>query len=138
LQPQADRKEIQITKNFFGERSIVADVGTVELSVRNLVANAIKFTPKGGKITVTVAADEHELNISVADNGVGMPPEVAKNILKNNKGYTTLGTNAEKGTGLGLQLCKTYIEKCGGTIQVVSEEGSGTKFSFSIPLTDWE
>ncbi len=134
LQPQADRKNIQIVRNFFGEKEVFADVRTVELVVRNLLANAVKFTPNGGKVTLTVAADEHELNVSVADNGVGMSPEIASSIFNNKNNYTTLGTNSEKGTGLGLQLCKSYIEKCGGHIQVVSEEGGGAKFSFSIPI----
>lgn len=134
LQAQSERKEIVVIQNYFGDRAVYADIRTVELVVRNLLANAIKFTPNKGKITINTTSDEHELSISVADNGVGIPPNVLKNMFQENNSYTSLGTSQEKGTGLGLQLCKSYVEKNGGTIIVESEVGVGSKFSFSIPL----
>lgn len=134
LQTQAQRKEIEVIQHYFGESEVIADVRTIELVVRNLLANGIKFTPKMGKITITATTDEHEITVSVADNGVGIPPDVLKNMFKENQSNSTLGTSNEKGTGLGLQLCKNFIEKNGGNIRVDSEIGIGSKFTFSIPV----
>lgn len=110
-----------------------ADSNTVNLVLRNLMTNAIKFTNDGGKVIISAADRETELLISVQDNGVGMNDEVLKILFDKTAPYTTRGTANEKGTGLGLILCKEFVEKNGGKIFVESEVGKGSKFSFTLP-----
>lgn len=110
-----------------------ADSNTVNLVIRNLMTNAIKFTNDGGE--VVIGAEDHETDwlITVRDNGVGMNDDVLKILFDKTSPYTTRGTANEKGTGLGLILCKEFVEKNGGRIFVQSEEGKGSKFSFTVP-----
>jgi signal transduction histidine kinase len=110
-----------------------ADSNTVNLVLRNLMTNAIKFTNDGGKVIISAVDRETELLISVEDNGVGMNDDVLKILFDKTAPYTTRGTANEKGTGLGLILCKEFVEKNGGKIFVESEEGKGSKFSFTLP-----
>lgn len=110
-----------------------ADSNTVNLVIRNLMTNAIKFTNDGGKVIVSAEEKGLEWIISVEDNGVGMKPEVLKILFDKTAPYTTRGTANEKGTGLGLILCKEFVEKNGGRIWVESEEGKGSKFWFTLP-----
>lgn len=110
-----------------------ADSNTVNLVIRNLMTNAIKFTNDGGKVAIGVEDQEGEWLITVQDNGVGMNDNVLKILFDKTAPYTTRGTANEKGTGLGLILCKEFVEKNGGRIFVESEEGKGSKFSFTIP-----
>lgn len=110
-----------------------ADSNTTNLVIRNLMTNAIKFTNDGG--TVTISADEqpNEWVISVKDNGIGINADVMKILFDKTAPYTTRGTANEKGTGLGLILCKEFVEKNGGKIWVQSDVGQGSKFSFTLP-----
>jgi signal transduction histidine kinase len=110
-----------------------ADSNTVNLVIRNLMTNAIKFTNDGG--TVDISGDEKvsEWLISVHDNGIGMTSDVLKILFDKTAPYTTRGTANEKGTGLGLILCKEFVEKNGGKIWVESELGHGSTFWFTIP-----
>ncbi len=110
----------------------MADLNTLRLVFRNLILNSIKFTNNGGKIWVEAKESENELTISVSDNGVGMTREVQAVIFDKAAGYTTPGTANEKGTGLGLILCKEFVERNGGKIWVKSEEGEGSTFSFTL------
>lgn len=110
-----------------------ADSNTINLVFRNLITNAIKFTNEGGKISVGAQEDGRLLRISVTDNGVGMKPEVLKMLFDKTLPYSTRGTANEKGTGLGLILCKEFVEKNGGTISVESQEGKGSTFTFTVP-----
>jgi signal transduction histidine kinase len=110
-----------------------ADSNTVNLVIRNLMTNAIKFTNDGGSVVIGVEDGEREWLISVQDNGVGMNDEVLKILFDKTAPYTTRGTANEKGTGLGLILCKEFVEKNGGRIFVESGEGNGSKFSFTVP-----
>jgi signal transduction histidine kinase len=110
-----------------------ADSNTVNLVIRNLMTNAIKFTNDGGKVIIAAEDHEGEWLISVEDNGVGMNAEVIKILFDKTAPYTTRGTANEKGTGLGLILCKEFVEKNGGKIFVESEVGKGSKFSFTVP-----
>jgi len=102
--------------------------------LRNLVANAIKFCKYDGKVTVDSEVTEGQVKVTVADNGVGISEENVKKIFSIDKVFTTLGTNKEKGTGLGLLLCKEFVEKNNGTIGVESTLNEGSKFWFTLPV----
>ena len=110
-----------------------ADSNTVNLVLRNLMTNAIKFTNDGGEVRISAEEKEDEWLISVKDNGVGMNDDVLKILFDKTAPYTTRGTANEKGTGLGLILCKEFVEKNGGRIFVESQVGMGSKFSFTLP-----
>jgi signal transduction histidine kinase len=111
----------------------MADSNTINLVIRNLLTNAIKFTNDGGEIVIAAEEKNNEWIISVRDNGIGMSPEVRKILFDKTIPYTTRGTANEKGTGLGLILCKEFVEKNNGRIWVESEEGKGSTFWFSLP-----
>ncbi len=102
-------------------------------AIRNLISNAIKFTPKQGVVKVSAEFRDDYVRILVSDSGIGIKPETIGKLFKLETSFTTRGTENEKGTGLGLLLCKEFIEKHGGTIWVDSEEGKGSTFSFSLP-----
>lgn len=126
-------KKIEI-KNEIQEGTIAfADSNTINLVIRNLVTNAIKFTNEGGLIQLSAQGKGRFWEIMVKDNGVGMNPEVVKMLFDKTSPYSTRGTANEKGTGLGLILCKEFVEKNGGTISVKSEEGKGSMFLFTVP-----
>jgi signal transduction histidine kinase len=110
-----------------------ADPNIINLVLRNLILNAIKFTENGGRIWVTATEKENGILVTVSDNGIGIRPEVKKMLFEKTSGYSTRGTANEKGTGLGLILCKEFIEKNGGRIWLESEMGKGTTFYFTIP-----
>jgi len=113
-----------------------ADSNTINLVIRNLMTNAIKFTNDGGQVMIAAEAKGHEWEVSVKDNGVGMNAEVMSILFDKTAPYTTRGTANEKGTGLGLILCKEFIEKNGGRIWVESKEGEGSTFYFTLPKAD--
>lgn len=110
-----------------------ADSNTINLVIRNLMTNAIKFTNDGGKVTISASEQEQTWLLKVHDNGIGIKPEVQKILFDKTSPYTTRGTANEKGTGLGLILCKEFIEKNNGRIWVESDEGKGSTFWFTIP-----
>lgn len=126
-------KQIRLYNNVPEDTIGYADSNTVNLVIRNLMTNAIKFTNDGGEVAIGSEDLGNEWRITVADNGVGMNPEVLKILFDKTAPYTTRGTANEKGTGLGLILCKEFVEKNGGKITVESEVGKGSKFSFTIP-----
>ncbi|MEO8471769.1 MAG: tetratricopeptide repeat-containing sensor histidine kinase [Chryseolinea sp.] len=119
----------EVPKNAIG----FADSNTINLVIRNLMTNSIKFTNGGGVVRVAAIEKSSEWLVSVNDNGVGMPDEVLKMLFDKTAPYTTRGTANEKGTGLGLILCKEFVEKNGGKIWVESEEGKGSTFYFTLP-----
>lgn len=133
LLTSTQNKNIKIINDVPSNAIGFADSNTINLVIRNLMTNAIKFTNDGGH--VIVAAREHgtEWLVSVKDNGVGIKPEVLEILFDKTAPYTTRGTANEKGTGLGLILCKEFVEKNGGKIWVESEEGKGSTFWFTLP-----
>ena len=109
----------------------------VNTVLRNLITNAIKFTHTGGEIIISTLEKQEELTISVQDNGVGISKDRIEKIFQIDEGYSTPGTNKEKGTGLGLILCKEFVEKHSGKIWVVSNHNSsenGSTFYFTLPM----
>jgi signal transduction histidine kinase len=110
-----------------------ADSNTINLVIRNLMTNAIKFTNDGGEVIIAAEERGFEWLISVKDNGVGIKQEVLNILFDKTAPYTTRGTANEKGTGLGLILCKEFVEKNGGKIWAESKEGEGSTFWFTLP-----
>ncbi len=112
---------------------VFADEDMVFSVVQNLFSNAIKFTRADGVIAFRSSTKENEIEISVTDNGVGIKKEDLEKLFRIDAHLTTYGTNDEKGSGLGLILCKEMIELNGGKINVSSKPGEGTTFSFTLP-----
>jgi signal transduction histidine kinase len=104
--------------------------------LRNLLSNAIKFTPKSGKIELKSELITDSVLISVSDTGIGITPENIANLFSISEKVYSEGTEKEKGTGLGLILCKEFVEKHGSKIWVESEVGKGSQFKFTMPLYD--
>lgn len=133
LNAQAKSKNIAIKLQVPADCPVRLHKQSVNTVLRNLVSNAIKFTPEGGQIDVTLEKSDHAVSISVIDNGVGMSPEVLDRLFRIDAKHSTKGTANEKGTGLGLILCREFIEKNGGKISVASQPGKGSVFTFSFP-----
>ncbi len=129
---QVVEKQIKLSNQTPLNTIIYADKSMIDLVLRNLVYNAIKFCNKEGHVEVTAKCIEGFLEISVTDSGVGIAPENIEKIFQTKEKYTTLGTNNEIGTGLGLLLCKEFIEQNNGIIGVESGEGKGTRFWFTV------
>jgi signal transduction histidine kinase len=126
-------KKIKMVNSVPENATGYADSNTINLVIRNLMTNAIKFTNDGGEITVSAESTGTEWVMSVRDNGIGMNTEIQKKLFDKINPYSTRGTANEKGTGLGLILCKEFVEKNGGRIWVESEEGKGSTFWFTVP-----
>jgi len=133
---QARNKKISFFEEFNGKVLVNAHRHSLNTVVRNLMSNAIKFTPAGGLIKLTLQQAQQHVLVSVADTGVGMPPEVIGKLFRIDAKHTTKGTADEKGTGLGLILCKDFVEKNGGKLWVESEEDKGSVFHFTVPLAN--
>ncbi|MCL6099050.1 MAG: ATP-binding protein [Bacteroidetes bacterium] len=129
----ANNKQIKLESEISADIKAYADADMIETVIRNLVSNAIKFTNLEGTIKVNAIDRKDFIKVEIQDNGVGMKPEIANNLFKIDAHVTTKGTNEEKGTGLGLIICKEFVEKHGGTISVESEVGKGTTISFNLP-----
>ncbi|MCK3685830.1 sensor histidine kinase [Maribellus sp. YY47] len=134
LELSALNKKLTLEKSVPEDLKLKADRNMFCTIVRNLLANAIKFTPEGGHIRFTAEKSNDQYLFSVADNGIGIRTHNLKKLFKLEESFTTPGTNQEKGTGLGLILCKELVEKHGGQIWAESEPGHGAKFHFTIPI----
>lgn len=131
----AQEKNIKI-KCDCAETTVFADYNMLQTILRNLISNALKYSFKGGEINIKVQKMKSEILISVADTGVGISDEKQGKLFNISDVESTPGTNNEKGTGLGLILCKEFIEKHGGKIRVESREGLGSTFYFTLPLSE--
>ncbi|QHT68739.1 hybrid sensor histidine kinase/response regulator [Rhodocytophaga rosea] len=135
-QAMAAHKNIAIlTELPAGDFQVQIDENITSLILRNLISNAIKFTPEHGQIILSSVAEKEYATISVTDTGVGISEETLTKLFSNEHLITSLGTAQEKGTGLGLKLCKEYVEKQGGVISVQSRLQKGTVFSFTVPVS---
>jgi len=129
---QSEMKNITISMELKNALLVYADRDMVSLVLRNLISNAIKFTPADGKIMIGVNDHEQHAEIFVVDSGTGMNEETLSKIRRNNY-YTTKGTANESGTGLGLMLVKEFLSKNEGHLHIESREGEGSTFSFTLP-----
>jgi PAS domain S-box-containing protein len=129
----AQQKSITITKELPQSLNISADKAMINAILRNLISNAIKFTNKDGNIIISAQQEQNEVVVTVCDNGVGIRKDAIEKLFRIDESYTTAGTQKEKGTGLGLLLCKEFVFKHGGKIWVTSEFGKGSSFRFTIP-----
>lgn len=132
--PQAEAKGVKLREPTIPEVSLRADPLRLRQILSNLLGNAVKFTPAGGRVSVSAARKGGLIEITVADTGIGIPEEERVRIFDKfyQAGYTTMGVR--EGTGLGLTICKQLVELQGGTIWVDSVEGSGSKFHFTLPV----
>lgn len=135
-QEQALAKSIKITSSVPNEWNVIADTNMLQTVLRNLLSNAIKFTPKGGDVSISaMSPDEAHIVVSISDTGIGMSPAIIENLFNIGGKTNRAGTENEPSSGLGLLLCKEFIEKNNGQIWVKSEMGKGSTISFSILKT---
>ena len=133
LEPECRQKSVRLVNNISGSLEAYADINMVRSVIRNLLTNATKFTRSEGVITVSAYRLNSKIVVSVADSGVGIPKQSIDKIFTLAT-VSTDGTQREKGTGLGLLLCKEFVEKNGGKIWFETKEGEGTTFYFSLPM----
>ena len=131
---QSEKKSIKIINKVSADQLVDADENMLQTIIRNLLSNAIKFTHDSGTVTVTSKADSDHLEVCVADTGVGIPKEDLDKLFRIDTKYVMPGTSEERGAGLGLILCKEFVDKHGGTIWVVSTKGKGSEFHFTVPV----
>ena len=133
LQDAANKKKIKINISISEETKVYADNNILHAVIRNILSNAIKFTPTKG--TISIEGEENDTNtiISITDTGIGMDAKILKSIFQLDVKSNRIGTDGEPSTGLGLILCKEFVEKHGGKIWVESEEEKGSTFHFSFP-----
>jgi signal transduction histidine kinase len=134
LNQAANGKNISINCIGADQLNVFADINMLKTVLRNLVSNAIKFTNLGGAINIKAIQNSENVTISVSDNGVGIPPDNLAKLFDISQVLTTKGTGEETGMGLGLLLCKEFVEKHGGKIRVESEMGKGSSFKLSLPV----
>jgi signal transduction histidine kinase/ligand-binding sensor domain-containing protein len=127
-----EKKKIVFVKNIPDNTRVFADRNMINTVVRNLLGNASKFT-KNGEISIDIKTNKDYLEIRIADSGIGIPENKLASIFEMDQAKSTKGTANETGTGLGLILCKEFIEKNNGKIWVESEEGKGSEFKFTLP-----
>ncbi|MCX6220353.1 MAG: PAS domain S-box protein [Bacteroidia bacterium] len=132
----AGQKSISVTKNLPASAPVFADKAMIGTIFRNLISNALKFTHEGGEITISAEFSHNNLTVAVRDNGIGIPKESIQRLFRIDQNFSTQGTSKESGTGLGLILCKEFVDKNKGEIWVESEEGKGSTFYFTIPRRD--
>lgn len=126
-------KKLELTNHVIPGTKAFADQHMVTTIIRNLLNNAIKFTPEKGKISFSTVNFGDYIEVSVTDTGVGIKKELIDKLFYIGTNQSTMGTNQEKGTGLGLVLTKEFVEKNGGEIWIESEPGMGSTFKFTIP-----
>lgn len=135
LKDAATQKNINLTADVPENLFVYADKNQVEMVLRNLVSNAVKFTPKNGDVSIAAKKEGDMIHISVTDTGIGMTQELADKLFDGNTNNTNLGTDGEKGTGIGLQLSHTFVKNNNGDITVQSKPGMGTTFTISLPAS---
>jgi PAS domain S-box-containing protein len=134
ISEMARKKEIEINISVAEDLEVTADDHMFDTVIRNLVSNAVKFTQKKGKINISAFKNpDNAIEISISDTGIGMSAELKNKLFLLNEKVNRRGTEGEPSSGLGLLLCKEFIEKHGGKIWVESEVGKGSKFTFTIP-----
>ncbi len=132
LIPMADKKYLKIKNNIDPAFKVYADNEMVKLVFRNLISNAIKFSPSGEEIVLNATSEDHKVTIAIRDNGTGISNENQEKLFKQ-ENFSTIGTSNERGMGIGLLLCKDFVERNGGSVWFESELGKGSTFYFTLP-----
>jgi signal transduction histidine kinase len=135
IQNMAKNKEHTIIVEPIDKITMFGDKNLILFVLRNFLVNAVKFTPRKGEIKISANRNQKDIEISVRDNGIGISKDVIGNLFRIDTNFHKPGTEGESTTGLGLILCKEFVEKHGGKISVESEVGKGSVFTFSLPDT---
>jgi signal transduction histidine kinase len=133
LRNQYELKNIELNIEIDDDLMVLADTNMLNTVMRNLISNAIKYTNKAGMINVSGSERDKYIEIVIRDNGVGIQQETIDKLFKIEHKVSSPGTSNERGTGLGLILCKEFVEKNGGRIWLESEVGKGSTFYFTLP-----
>mgnify|MGYP006289087875 CR=1 FL=1 len=133
-QPAAESKKIRLNQTIEKQLECKFDKNMIHLVIRNLVDNAIKFTPEGGTVDILGEIKDEKVQIAVADSGVGISDEAKAKLFDKYQHYSSKGTKNERGSGLGLKLCHEFVQKHAGEINVESETGKGSRFLFTLPI----
>ena len=129
----ASQKQVSVDHSIFQDIYLTADIQMVKTIFRNLISNAIKYSNQGGIILISATEGHQFIEIEVMDNGIGITENTLKKLFKMDAFHSTIGTNNEQGTGLGLLFCKEFVEMHGGKIWAESKPGKWTKFKFTLP-----
>jgi len=135
LEAMAMSKNVALLMEITDNIDSWCDEVSINTVFRNIISNAIKFTPSNGSISIKAKALESSIEVTIADTGVGMPEDAIRKIFEENQHYTSSGTNNEQGTGLGLMLVKDFVKKNNGSLQVSSILNEGTTFKVTLPKT---
>jgi len=133
LSAVAKNKNINLNSKISNHLCAFADKNMISTVLLNIMSNAVKFTPRDGKIEVAAYEKNNHIEVEISDSGVGISEQNLQKLFKPDEKFQTVGTEREKGTGFGLLLCKEFVEKNKGEIWVTSEEGKGSRFNFSLP-----
>ena len=133
LEPSAKRKNIIVENNVSADLNVYADQNTISTVIRNLLTNSVKFTREGGEVVISAKRYNNQVEVDISDSGIGIRQEELDNLFRIDTIQTSYGTAKEKGTGIGLILCKEFIDKNGGKIWAESEVGKGSHFKFILP-----
>ena len=133
LRPHAEHKQLQLVNAIPKPLLVWADLAMLETVVRNLLSNAVKFTKPGGRVEISAAHADGAATIKVIDTGIGIAAEHLSKLFRIDGKYQRPGTDKERGSGLGLILCKEFVEKYGGRIWIESTLAQGTTFAFTLP-----
>ncbi|MBN1115992.1 MAG: hybrid sensor histidine kinase/response regulator [Bacteroidales bacterium] len=136
LEAHALKKDIEIINEISEGTFVFADYNLINTVIRNLISNAIKYSSKGSQVVFNCKKKDSFIECSVSDSGVGISEQNIKKLFRIDQNYSTSGTDNESGTGLGLLLCKEFVEKSNGKIWVESELDKGSQFYFTLPLAE--
>jgi len=134
LMSNAASKQLELQNNVNANLNVNADENMLRSIIMNLTSNSIKFTNPGGRIIISAEPNHKWVNLKIEDNGIGIEPENIKKIFDLDKNFSTRGTLNERGSGLGIILCKEFVQRHGGKIDVESKVNEGTKFQFTLPI----
>ena len=129
----ARQKQISMNQSIAPNLNVAADLQMIKTILRNLIGNAIKYSNNNGVIAISAVRNKQFVEVAVKDNGIGVSSDAQRSLFKIEAFHSTAGTNNEKGTGLGLLLCKEFVEIHGGNIWIESEPGNGSRFAFTLP-----
>lgn len=136
LEHTASFKGIHLSTQISDDLFVNVDIEMINTVFRNLVSNAIKFTEKDGSVTISAEKNSHLVHIKVTDTGIGMSPETLDKLFRIDTKISQPGTNGEAGSGLGLILCKEFLDKHGSQLMVESEKNKGSRFSFTLSKSE--